>query len=70
MCREFKYSGVAVSNFIMPYRASIGGCVAGQGDVMVGAAALLARANGLSTRGFNEKLTKMYNLLSAQATYI
>ena len=60
MCREFKYCGVAVSNFIMPYRAAIGGCVAGQGDVMVGAAALLARANGLSTRVFNEKLIKMY----------
>ena len=60
MCREFKYSGAAVSNFIMPYRAAIGGCVAGQGDVMVGAAALLARANGLSTRAFNEKLIRMY----------
>lgn len=60
MCKEFKYSGVAVTNFIMPYRAAIGGCVAGQGDVMVGAAALLARANGLSTRAFSERLTKMY----------
>jgi len=60
MCREFKYSGVAVTNFINPYRAAIGGCVAGQGDVMVGAATLLARANGLSARVFNEKLTKMY----------
>ncbi len=60
MCKEFKYSGIAVNNFIMPYRSAIGGCVAGQGDVMVGAAALLARANGLSTRVFNEMLTKMY----------
>lgn len=60
MCREFKYSGSAVLNFISPYRAAIGGCVAGQGDVMAGAAALIARANGLSTRAFNEKLTQMY----------
>lgn len=56
---EFKYSGAAVMNFIMPYRAAIGGCVAGQGDVMCGAAALIARANGLSTRAFNDKLVQM-----------
>ncbi len=56
---EFKYSGAAVMNFIMPYRAAIGGCVAGQGDVMCGAAALIARANGLSTRAFTEKLVQM-----------
>jgi 4-hydroxybutyryl-CoA dehydratase/vinylacetyl-CoA-Delta-isomerase len=47
-------------NFISPYRSAIGGCVAGQGDVMAGAAALIARANGLSTKAFNEKLTQMY----------
>jgi len=34
--------------------------VAGQGDIKVGAAILVARANGLSSKGFNEKLTKMY----------
>jgi len=56
---EFKYSGAAVMNFIMPYRAAIGGCVAGQGDLMCGAAALIARANGLSTKAFNEKLVQM-----------
>ncbi|HHE41713.1 MAG TPA: 4-hydroxyphenylacetate 3-hydroxylase [Dehalococcoidia bacterium] len=60
MCGEFKYSGSAVMNFIMPYRAAIGGCVAGQGDLMAGAAALIARANGLSTRAFNERLIQMY----------
>ena len=56
---EFKYAGAAVMNFIMPYRAAIGGCVAGQGDVMCGAAALIARANGLSTKAFTEKLVQM-----------
>lgn len=59
MCREYKYSLNVVLNFINPYRSAIGGCVAGQGDVMMGAAALLARANGLSEKAFREKLTKM-----------
>ncbi|MFC1864943.1 4-hydroxyphenylacetate 3-hydroxylase N-terminal domain-containing protein, partial [Chloroflexota bacterium] len=59
MCREFQYAGEVVMNFIMPYRAAIGGCVAGQGDLMVGAAILMARANGLSARVFADKLTKM-----------
>jgi len=56
---EYDYTTAAVMNFIAPYRAAIGGCVAGQGDVMVGAAALMARANGLSEKVFREKLTQM-----------
>jgi 4-hydroxybutyryl-CoA dehydratase/vinylacetyl-CoA-Delta-isomerase len=59
MCGEYAYALKAVSNFIAPYRAAIGGCVAGQGDVMIGAAALMARANGLSEKVFREKLTQM-----------
>src|SRR4030042_2428625 len=59
MCGEYAYSLKAVMNFIAPYRAAIGGCVAGQGDVMVGAAALMARANGLSEKVFRRKLTQM-----------
>lgn len=59
MCREFQYSGEVVTNFIVPYRAAIGSCVAGQGDLMVGAAILMARANGLSSRVFADKLIKM-----------
>jgi 4-hydroxybutyryl-CoA dehydratase/vinylacetyl-CoA-Delta-isomerase len=59
MCGEYTYALKAVSNFIAPYRASIGGCVAGQGDVMIGAAALMARANGLSEKTFREKFTQM-----------
>ena len=46
-------------NFIAPYRAAIGGCVAGQGDVMIGAAVLMARANGLSEKAFRQKTTQM-----------
>ena len=59
MCGEYEYSLKAVMNFIAPYRAAIGGCVAGQGDVMIGAAALMARANGLSEKVFKEKITQM-----------
>ena len=59
MAKEWRYSIKAVLNFIAPYRSAIGGCVAGQGDVIVGAAALMARANGLSEKVFREKLTQM-----------
>jgi len=59
MAGEWKYSLRAVLNFIAPYRSAIGGCVAGQGDVMGGAAALMARANGLSEKVFREKLVQM-----------
>ena len=59
MCGEMDFSMKAVMNFIAPYRAAIGGCVAGQGDVMIGAAALMARANGLSEKVFREKISKM-----------
>ncbi len=59
MAGEAKHSLRAVLNFIAPYRSAIGGCVAGQGDVIVGAAALMARANGLSEKIFREKLTQM-----------
>jgi 4-hydroxybutyryl-CoA dehydratase/vinylacetyl-CoA-Delta-isomerase len=59
MAGEWKHSMKAVLNFIAPYRSAIGGCVAGQGDVMVGAAALMARANGLSEKVFRDKLVQM-----------
>ncbi len=59
MAGETKYSLTSVMNFIAPYRAAIGGCVAGQGDLMVGASALMARANGLNEKVFREKLNRM-----------
>ncbi len=67
MCGEYKYSLNAVLNFIMPYRSAIGGCVAGQGDVKIGGAILLARANGLSYKAFSDKLTKM--VINNETTY-
>jgi 4-hydroxybutyryl-CoA dehydratase/vinylacetyl-CoA-Delta-isomerase len=59
MCQEYSKAIQAVLNFVAPYRAAIGGCVAGQGDLMVGAAILMARANGLSEKVFREKINQM-----------
>ncbi|MBI5267506.1 MAG: 4-hydroxyphenylacetate 3-hydroxylase [candidate division Zixibacteria bacterium] len=67
MCGEYAYTGRAVSYFIMPYRAAIGGCVAGQGDIKTGAAILTARTGGLSSKVFNDKLTRMY--VNNETTY-
>lgn len=59
MCGETKYTGSTVGYFVMPYRAAIGGCVAGQGDIKIGAAILTARTNGLNSKVFKDKLVKM-----------
>jgi len=67
MCGEYEYSGRAVNYFIMPYRSAIGGCVAGQGDVIIGASIAIARANGLSEKVFREKLVRM--VVNNETTY-
>ncbi len=59
MCGEHKYTLSAVQNFIMPYRSAIGGCVAGQGDIKIGSALLVARANGLPAKVFSDKIVRM-----------
>lgn len=59
MAGEFKYTTKAVMSFIMPYRAAIGGCVAGQGDIKIGSALLTAEANGLAPKVFKDKIVKM-----------
>ncbi len=59
MCGEYKYTGRLLMNFTSIYRAAIGACVAGQGDIMIGAAINMARANGLSMRIFQDKLVQM-----------
>ena len=59
MCGEAKYSGSTVGYFVMPYRAAIGGCVAGQGDIKIGSAILTARTNGLSSKVFKDKIIQM-----------
>ncbi|MDQ5985396.1 MAG: 4-hydroxybutyryl-CoA dehydratase/vinylacetyl-CoA-Delta-isomerase [Syntrophus sp. SKADARSKE-3] len=59
MCKEFKYAGKIIEYFTANYRACIGACVAGQGDVMIGAAALMARVNGLAASTFAGKIVDM-----------
>ncbi|MBZ4653903.1 MAG: abfD [Peptococcaceae bacterium] len=56
---EFKYTGKIIGDFAAIYRAAIGACVAGQGDIMIGAAINMARANGLSQKAFQDKLNEM-----------
>lgn len=67
MAGEYQFSLNVVLYFIAAYRAAIGACVAGQGDVKIGAAALVARANGLNTKTFNEKLIRMH--INNETTY-
>jgi len=59
LCKEYEYTSKLVQFFTSLYRACIGACVAGQGDVMIGAGVLMARANGLSARTFNPKFVEM-----------
>jgi len=59
MCGEYKYTGRIIEYFTANYRACIGACVAGQGDVMIGAAALMARAGGLPAKTFAGKMVDM-----------
>ena len=59
MCREYKYTGRVIQYFTANYRACIGACVTGQGDVMIGSAILMSRANGLSAKTFMSKLVDM-----------
>ncbi len=59
LCKEYTYTGKAIQYFTAIYRACIGACVSGQGDVMIGAGVLMARANGLSAKTFAPKFIEM-----------
>ncbi len=67
MCKESKYTGKVITWFTANYRSCIGACVSGQGDVMIGASILMARANGLSAKTFMGKLIDMS--VNNQITY-
>jgi len=67
MCKEYKYTAKVIQFFTSIYRACIGACVAGQGDVMIGASILMARANGLSSKTFMNKFIDMS--INNQITY-
>jgi 4-hydroxybutyryl-CoA dehydratase/vinylacetyl-CoA-Delta-isomerase len=59
MCGEWAFAGNIISRFTANYRAAIGACMSANGDVMVGASALMARANGLPSSAFREKFVDM-----------
>lgn len=59
LSKEYQYTRNLITYFTSTYRACIGACVAGQGDVMIGAAIIMARANGLSVKTFMKKLVDM-----------
>jgi len=67
MCKEYKHTAKVIQFFTANYRACIGACVSGQGDVMIGVSILMARANGLTTRTFMNKLVDMS--INNQVTY-
>ncbi|MGD9318104.1 MAG: 4-hydroxyphenylacetate 3-hydroxylase N-terminal domain-containing protein [Anaerolineae bacterium] len=67
MCKEWKYTAKFIQYFTANYRACIGACVSGQGDAMIGASILMARANGLSAKTFMGKLVDMS--VNNQVTY-
>ncbi len=55
---EFEYAVDVVTKFVLLHRMVLGGCLAGCGDVLTGAAALLAEYNGLS-RQLSDRLAEM-----------
>ncbi len=61
---EVEFTGHAVSKFVLLHRMTLGGCLAGCGDVLTGAAALLADYNGLS-RQLTDRFVEMTYLSEA-----
>jgi 4-hydroxybutyryl-CoA dehydratase/vinylacetyl-CoA-Delta-isomerase len=69
MCGQHDFTGDAVSKFVLLHRMTLGGCLAGCGDVLTGAAALLAEYNGLSRQLMDRfvEMTYLSESLYAQA---
>jgi 4-hydroxybutyryl-CoA dehydratase/vinylacetyl-CoA-Delta-isomerase len=60
---EVDFTGKLVERFAAYHRQSYGGCKVGVGDVLIGAAALMARMNGLEgVSHIREKLVEMVHL--------
>jgi len=60
---ELPYSGRLVERFAAYHRQSYGGCKVGVGDVLIGAAALVARMNGVAGAShIKDKLVEMIHL--------
>ena len=64
MSGEYEYAAETVTKFVQLHRMVLGGCLAGCGDVLTGAAALLAEYNGLS-RQLSDRLAEMTYLSEA-----
>ncbi|MEW6032948.1 MAG: 4-hydroxyphenylacetate 3-hydroxylase N-terminal domain-containing protein [Bacillota bacterium] len=63
MCGEAAYAGRLVERFAGFHRQSYGGCKAGVGDVLIGAAALAAEYNGVAGASHvKDKLVEMVHL--------
>lgn len=63
MCREYLYSGRLVERFAGYHRQSYGGCKAGVGDILIGAAAALAEYQGVERAShIRDKLVEMVHL--------
>ena len=60
---EVDFSGLLVERFASYHRQSYGGCKVGVGDTLIGAAALLARMNGVEKAShIKDKLVEMIHL--------
>ncbi len=63
MCGEYQFSGALVERFAAYHRQSYGGCKVGVGDVLIGAAAVMAEYNGTAGAShIREKLIEMIHL--------
>ena len=63
MCGEYEFAGQLVETFASYHRQSYGGCKVGLGDVLIGAAALAAKYNGvLKASHIGSKLVDMVYL--------
>ncbi len=63
LCGEIEFSGALVERFAGFHRQSYGGCKAGVGDVLIGAAALAADYNGVARAShIKDKLIEMTHL--------
>ncbi len=63
MCGEYKYSSALVERFAGYHRQSYGGCKVGVGDVLIGAACLIAEYNGVSKAShIKDKIVEMIHL--------
>jgi 4-hydroxybutyryl-CoA dehydratase/vinylacetyl-CoA-Delta-isomerase len=60
---EIDFSGMLVERFAAYHRQSYGGCKVGVGDVLIGAAVLIARMNGVEKAShIREKIVEMIHL--------